>query len=82
MILAICASMIYTAPCVMLLMRVASIMRASGRGLGWALEIETILGPVKWHRADWRVSFGAQKVKITAIGVILAYFGKKVFHVN
>ncbi len=28
---------------------------------GWALEIETLLGPVKWHRADRRVPFGAQK---------------------
>jgi hypothetical protein len=28
---------------------------------GWALEIETILGPVKWHRADRRVPFGTQK---------------------
>jgi hypothetical protein len=30
-------------------------------GGGWALEIENFLGPVKWHRADWRVPFGAQK---------------------
>jgi hypothetical protein len=27
----------------------------------WALEIESFLGPVKWHRADRRVPFGAQK---------------------
>jgi hypothetical protein len=27
-----------------------------------ALEVETFLGPVKWHRADRRVPFGAQKV--------------------
>jgi hypothetical protein len=33
-VLAIYAPMIYTAPCVMLLMRAASIMRASGKGLG------------------------------------------------
>jgi hypothetical protein len=39
--------MIYTAPCVMLLMRAASIMRASGRGMGPGFE--TFLGPVKWH---------------------------------
>jgi hypothetical protein len=30
-------------------------------GGGWAQEIETFLGPVKWHRADRRVPFGAQK---------------------
>ncbi len=26
-------------------------------GRGWALEIETFLGPVNWHRADRRVPF-------------------------
>ena len=30
---------------------------------GWALEIESFLGPVKWHRADRRVPFRAQKLK-------------------
>jgi hypothetical protein len=30
-------------------------------GGGWALEIETFLGPVKWHRADRRVPFWAPK---------------------
>jgi hypothetical protein len=30
-------------------------------GGGWALETETFLGLVKWHRADRRVLFGAQK---------------------
>ncbi len=48
-IIAIYAPMIYTAPCVMLLMRAASITRA--------LEIETFLDPVKWHRADRRMPF-------------------------
>jgi hypothetical protein len=28
---------------------------------GWALEIDTFLGPVKWHRADRRVPFGGPK---------------------
>ncbi len=28
-------------------------------GEGWALEFERFLGPVKWHRADRRVPFGA-----------------------
>ncbi len=32
---------------------------ASGRG--WAMEMESFLGPVKWHRAERRVPFGAQK---------------------
>jgi hypothetical protein len=30
-------------------------------GGGWALEFESFLGPTKWHRADRRVPFGAQK---------------------
>ncbi len=34
--------------------------RGQVRG-GWALEFEGFLGPVKWHRADRRVPFGAQK---------------------
>jgi hypothetical protein len=42
------ASMIFTAPCVIILMRAASITCASGKGFG----------PVKWHRADRRVPFG------------------------
>jgi hypothetical protein len=57
------APMLFTATCVMLLMRVASFTRVSGRGL--ALEIETLLSPVKWHRADRGVPFGAQKVEIS-----------------
>jgi hypothetical protein len=28
---------------------------------GLDMEIKTFLGPVKWHRADRRVSFWAQK---------------------
>ncbi len=32
-------------------------------GEGWALEIESILGPVKWHRADRQVSFGPKKLE-------------------
>ncbi len=26
-------------------------------GGGWAMEMESYLGPVKWHRADWRAPF-------------------------
>ncbi len=44
---------------VMLLMR-ANPLRMQGGG-GWALEIETFLGSVKWHRAGRRVQFGALK---------------------
>ncbi len=38
------------------------ITRASGRG--WALEMETFLGPVKWHPAGRGVPFGAKKIWI------------------
>ncbi len=53
------APMIYMAPFVMFLMR-ADTLRGQVGG-GWALEMESFLGPVKWHRADKRVPFGAQK---------------------
>jgi hypothetical protein len=29
----------------------------------WALEIKSFSGPVKWHRADRRVPFEAQKTR-------------------
>jgi hypothetical protein len=45
-----------------LLMR-ASQLRGQVGG-GWALEIEILLGPVKWHRALKRVPFGAKKSQI------------------
>jgi hypothetical protein len=32
-------------------------------GGGWALEFESFLGPVKFHRAYRRVPFGAQKAR-------------------
>ncbi len=32
-------------------------------GGGWALEIKSFLSPVKWHQADRRVPFGAQKTR-------------------
>jgi hypothetical protein len=53
--------MIYTAPCVKLAFDAGSIHYLGKWDGGWALEIETFLGPVKWHRADRRVHFGAQK---------------------
>jgi hypothetical protein len=54
-IIAIYGPVIY----VMLFMR-ANPLRGQVGG-SWALEIETFLGPVKWHPAIRRVSFGAQK---------------------
>ncbi len=59
--IAIYTPKIYTAPCVMFLMRADTYERQVGEG--WALEIESFLGSVKWHRADRRVSFGAQKTR-------------------
>ncbi len=53
------AAMRYTAPCVMFWMRADPLRRQVGEG--WALEIESFLGPVKWHRANRRVPFGALK---------------------
>jgi hypothetical protein len=47
--LAIYASMIYTASCIMFLMRADTLQQVGG---GWPLEIESFLGPVKWHRAN------------------------------
>jgi hypothetical protein len=48
-IITIYAPMIYTAPCIMFLMR-ADTLRGQVGG-GWALEITSFLGPVKWHRS-------------------------------
>jgi hypothetical protein len=68
--LAIYAPMIYTTPRIMFLMR-ADPLRGQVGG-GWALEIEGFLGPVKWHRADRRVPFRAQKLPIFD-----SFWGKK-----
>ncbi len=54
--------MIYTAQYVMLLTRANS--RRGQVGGDWALEIDTFLGPVQWHRAVRRVPFGVQKVDV------------------
>jgi|LakMenEpi03Aug12_release.lakeMendotaPanAssembly.Ray.scaffolds.fasta_scaffold1501617_1 hypothetical protein len=48
--------MIYTATYIMFLLR-ANPLRGQVGG-GWDLEVETFLGPVKWHRAIRRVPFG------------------------
>jgi hypothetical protein len=53
------APMIYTAPCVMLLMRAASLTWASGMGLSPGNR--EFFGAVKWHRTDRRVPFAASK---------------------
>jgi hypothetical protein len=52
-------------PYVMLLIQ-ASPLRGQMGG-DWAMEIETFLGPLNWHRAVRRVSFGAQKVEISRV---------------
>jgi hypothetical protein len=54
--------MIYTAPCIMFWMRAYPLRGEVGVGW-WALEFESFLGPVKWHRADRRVPFGGQKTR-------------------
>jgi hypothetical protein len=46
--------LIYTAPCIMFWMRAYPLRGEVGGGF---------LGPVKWHRADGRVPFGAQKTR-------------------
>jgi hypothetical protein len=51
--------MMYTAQCIMFRMRAYPLQGEVGGG--WALEFESFLGPVKWHRANRRVPFGAQK---------------------
>jgi hypothetical protein len=47
--------------CIMLWMRAYPLLGQVGGG--WALEFETILSPVKCHRADRRVPFGAQTTR-------------------
>jgi hypothetical protein len=49
--------MTYTALCIMFWMRAYPLRGEAGGG--WALELSSFLGPVKWHRADRRVPFGA-----------------------
>jgi hypothetical protein len=43
--------MIYTAQCIMYWMHAYPLYLGKWEG-GWALEIESFLGPVKWHQAD------------------------------
>ncbi len=53
--------MIYTAPCVMFLMRADSLRGEVGGRL--ALEISNFVGPCEFARADRRVQIGAQKTR-------------------
>jgi hypothetical protein len=54
--------MIYTALSIMYWMHAYSLQGEVGGG--WALEFEScFLGLVKWHQADIRVPFGAQKTR-------------------
>jgi hypothetical protein len=55
------APMIYTALCILFWMHAYPLLGQVGGS--WALEFESFLGPVKWHRADRRVPFGAQKTR-------------------
>ncbi len=55
------AALSYTATCVMFMMRADPL--GGQVGGGWALEIKSFLGPVKWHWADRRVPFRAQKTR-------------------
>ncbi len=57
--LTIYAPMIYTAQCIMFWMRAYPLQGEVGGG--WALEFESFLGSVKWHRANRWEPFGAQK---------------------
>jgi hypothetical protein len=43
-------------------------------GGGWALESESLLSPVKWHRADRRMPFGAQKTPYIGTGIAIRIF--------
>jgi hypothetical protein len=59
----LCINHLYTydlySPCIMFWMRAYPLRGEVGGG--WALEFESFLGPLKWHRADRRLPFGDQK---------------------
>jgi hypothetical protein len=65
--------MIYTAPCIMFWMRAHPLLGQVGGG--WALEFKSVLGLVKWHRADRRVPFGAEKTQETTVRYIICASG-------
>ncbi len=53
------APVIYTRLCIMFRRRGYTLRGEVGGG--WALELTSFLGPVKWHRANRRVPFGAHE---------------------
>ncbi len=60
--IAINAPMIYKVPCIMVWMCAYPLPGHGGGGGGvGALDIKCFIFPVKWHWADRRVPFGAQK---------------------
>jgi hypothetical protein len=61
LVLTIYAPMIYTSTCIMFWMRALRALQGQVGG-GWALEIESFFGPLKWHRADRRVHLGPKKL--------------------
>ncbi len=65
LILTIYAPVIYTRPCIMFWRRGYTLRGEVGGG--WALEFPSFLGPVKWHRADRRVPFGAHNMRLWCI---------------
>jgi hypothetical protein len=54
--------MIYSAPCVLFLMPADSLRgEVGGGGGGMALEIESFLGPLKWHKPIGECHLGPEK---------------------
>jgi hypothetical protein len=61
------APMIYTAVCIMFSMRAYPLLGQVGGGC--ALEFESFLGPVKWHRAGRRVPFAKNGASAKKMGL-------------
>ncbi len=56
--------MIYTAPCVIVLLRADTLCGEVGAG-GWSWK-SRVFGPLEIARADRRVPFGAKKLEISS----------------
>ncbi len=56
---------IYMAPCVIVLMRADTLCGEVGEGGGLALEIESFLGPLKWHEPIGECHLEPKKLKIS-----------------
>jgi hypothetical protein len=76
-IITIYAPMIYTAPCVMLLMR-ADTLRGEVVG-GLALEISSFVGPCEMARADRRVPFVIFLIFVIFVIFVIFSTHKKIF---